>query len=235
MNRTGGKKSAGAGVPGARAPRARIALEELLAGNRRFAKGKPQNPRRRPEDFRAVAAGQSPEAVIVACSDSRVPPELLFDTGVGDLFVVRVAGNVINAGPAVRGSVEFAVDQLAVPLIVLLGHSGCGAVQSAVEHIDRKDSLPGAIDELVELIKPAVARARGRRGSLVDNAIRANVQEGVRRLASQAPILSARVRAGLLRVVGAIYDLRSGVVSLVNEREKWPGRTRAGAARRLRS
>ena len=130
------------------------ALAELVTGNQRFVNGALKNPRRRPEDFRAVADSQYPEAVIVACADSRVVPELLFDTGVGDLFVIRVAGNVVDgAGVTVKGSIEYAIAELHVPLVVVLGHSNCGAVKAAVTHIEHKDSLPGAINGLVELIK----------------------------------------------------------------------------------
>src|SRR5712692_3996794 len=109
------------------------AWRQLLAGNERFAKGQPSSPRRRPEDFRAVAEAQYPAAVIVSCSDSRVAPEILFDVGVGDVFVVRVAGNVVSgAGASVKGSIEYAVVELHVPLIVVMGHSGCGAVKAAM-------------------------------------------------------------------------------------------------------
>ena len=119
------------------------ALHDLIRGNERFAKGRPTGPRRRPEDFSALAEGQYPEAVIVSCSDSRVAPEILFDVGVGDIFVIRVAGNMIGgAGVSVKGSIEYAIAELHVPLIVVLGHSGCGALKSAIKHIDAKDRLP---------------------------------------------------------------------------------------------
>jgi carbonic anhydrase len=190
-------------------------LREMLAGNERFASGKPANPRRAPEDFRAVAAGQNPSAVVITCADSRVPPELLFDEGVGDLFVIRVAGNVVSgAGPAVKGSVEYAVAELNVPLVIVLGHTGCGAVKSAVKHIDAKDSLPGSINELVELIKPAVLSVQGQPGDQVENAIRANVNLGVDKLMKLQPILAPRVKAGRLKVVGAVYDLSTGKVTM---------------------
>ena len=108
-------------------------MRDLIRGNERFSKGQITGPRRRPEDFRALAEGQYPEAVIVSCADSRVAPEILFDVGVGDIFVIRVAGNVIGgAGASVKGSIEYAIAELHVPLIVVLGHSGCGAVKSAI-------------------------------------------------------------------------------------------------------
>jgi carbonic anhydrase len=193
------------------------ALRELLAGNERFVKGRSSSPRRRPRDFSALVAGQFPSAVIVGCADSRVPPEILFDVGVGDLFVVRVAGNVVSdAGPVVKGSIEYAVAELNVPLIMVLGHSNCGAVQAAIKHIDAKDSLPGAINDLVELIKPAVAKSKAAAGDPLDNAIRANVSIGVERLKGLQPILAGPVKESKVKVVGAVYDLRSGKVTMVD-------------------
>jgi len=190
------------------------AWHDLLDGNTRFVKGQPTGPRRSPEDFRALAEAQYPHAVIVACADSRVAPEILFDVGVGDIFVVRVAGNVIGgAGATVKGSIEYAIAELNVPLIVVLGHSGCGAVKAAMKHIDAKDSLPGAINGLVELIKPAVTQSHGKPGDALDNAIRKNVELGVERLKQLQPILAPRVKEGKLKVVGAVYDLRTGAVT----------------------
>lgn len=192
------------------------ALNDLIRGNERFAKGRPASPRRRPEDFRALAEGQYPEAVIVSCADSRVAPEILFDVGVGDIFVVRVAGNVIGGtGVTVKGSIEYAIAELHVPLIVVLGHSGCGAVKSAIQHIDAKDALPGAIDGLVELVKPAVSKSRGMPGDPLENAIRTNVELGIERLRALEPILAPRVKDGTLKIIGGVYDLRTGLVTLV--------------------
>jgi len=196
------------------------ALRDLLAGNHRFAIGKRQTPRSSPEDFRALAHGQFPEAVIVSCADSRVAPEILFDAGIGDIFVVRVAGNVVDgAGVTVKGSIEYAVAELNVPLIVVLGHTGCGAVKAAVKHIEDRDSLPGAIHGLVELIKPAVTRSQGRAGDPLENAIRQNVYMGVEKLRGLEPILAPRVRDGKVKVVGGVYDLRTGAVTLVTQGE----------------
>jgi carbonic anhydrase len=201
-------------------PRATInadeALHRLLDGNARFVKGQTASPRRSPDDFRGLAEAQYPEAVIVSCADSRVAPEILFDVGVGDIFVVRVAGNVVSgAGVTVKGSIEYAVVELNVPLIMILGHSGCGAVKAAMKHIDANDSLPGAINGLVELIKPAVAQSKRAPGDPLENAIRKNVEIGVERLNELQPILAPRIRDSKLKVVGAVYDLRSGVVTLV--------------------
>ena len=161
-------------------------LAQLLEGNKRFVKGELAHPRRRPEDFAPLAEGQAPIAIIVGCADSRVGPELVFDQGVGDLFVVRVAGNIVSgAGPSVKGSIEFAVAELGVRLIMVLGHGACGAVKAAVDHIDANDVLPGAIRELVDLIRPAAASVRGKPGDKLDNAIKANVVQNVR--AAQGP------------------------------------------------
>ncbi|MEX0642065.1 MAG: carbonic anhydrase [Pirellulales bacterium] len=191
-------------------------LKQLLAGNERFVKGELQHPRRTPDDFRAVAKAQYPVAVIVACADSRVAPELLFDMGVGDLFVIRVAGNVVDgAGVTVKGSIEYAIAELHVPLIVVLGHSNCGAVKSAVAHIDHKDSLPGAINGLVELIKPAVLKVQGQAGDIYANATRENVKIGVEKLKNLQPILAPGVKKGSVKVIGGVYDLHTGKVELL--------------------
>ena len=195
------------------------ALHKLLQGNERFVKEQPASPRRSPEDFRGLAEAQYPKAVIVSCADSRVAPEILFDVGVGDIFVVRVAGNVVSgAGVTVKGSIEYAVAELNVPLIVVLGHSGCGAVKAAMKHIDARDSLPGAINGLVELIKPAVTQTKGASGDAIENAIRKNVEIGVERLKDLQPILAPRVKDSKLKVVGALYDVRAGVVTMVELR-----------------
>ena len=201
---------------GSRAVNADEALRQLLVGNHRFMTGEPLNPRRSPKEFQTLAHGQFPEAVIVSCADSRVAPEILFDVGVGDIFVVRVAGNVIDgAGASVKGSIEYAVAELKVPLIVVLGHSGCGAVKAAIQHLNDRDSLPGAINGLVELIKPAVAKSKGIAGDPLENAIRQNVQVGVTRLQGLQPILAPRVKDGKVKVVGGVYDLSTGGVTLV--------------------
>jgi carbonic anhydrase len=192
------------------------ALRDLLYGNKRFMKGQTTGPRRSPADFQKLAAGQYPEAIIVSCADSRVAPEILFDVGVGDIFVIRVAGNVVTgAGVTVKGSIEYGVAELNAPLVMVLGHSNCGAVKAAKQHIDAKDSLPGAINGLVELVKPAVTQSKGESGDPLENAIKKNVQIGVERLKTLEPILAAKVKDGKLKVVGAVYDLSTGEVKLV--------------------
>jgi carbonic anhydrase len=190
-------------------------LTQLLDGNRRFVEGKLAHPGRKPEDFAPLAEGPAPLAVIVGCADSRVAPELIFDQGVGDLFVVRVAGNVIDgAGASVKGSIEYAIAELGVRLVMVLGHSKCGAVKAAIAHIDAKDALPGSIGPLVDIIKPAVAAMKDEPGDKLDNVIKANVERGVERLKGLEPILAGAVQKGEVKVVGGVYDLRSGKVQM---------------------
>jgi carbonic anhydrase len=191
-------------------------LKLMLAGNQRFASGASTHPRRTPADFKPLAAGQSPVACIVACSDSRVTPEIIFDLGVGELFIVRVAGNYVDgAGPSVKGSVEYAVAELGVSLIMILGHSQCGALKAAIQHLHDNDALPGAINDLVAAIKPAVTESQHLPGDALDNAIRANVRRGVDRLQGLGPIVAPAVASSKIKVVGGVYDLASGKVTIV--------------------
>jgi carbonic anhydrase len=208
--------SVAAAGPTAR-PKPEAVLEKLLEGNKRFVEGKLLHPGRAPRDFAAAAEGQSPLAVIVGCSDSRVAPELVFDQGIGDLFVVRIAGNVVSgAGATVKGSIEYAVAELGVRLIMVLGHSGCGACKAAIEHIEGSDALPGAIGELVNTIRPVVKMVAGEPGNKLANVIKANVLEGVKRLKGLEPILSNLVNSAELKVVGASYQLSTGKVEQVS-------------------
>jgi carbonic anhydrase len=199
----------------ARDPDAVLVL--LREGNKRFTSGQTSLlTRRRPSDFAGLAEGQAPIAAIIGCADSRVAPELIFDQGAGDLFVVRVAGNVVDgAGAIVKGSIEFAVAELGVRLVMVLGHSKCGAVKAAIQHVDAKDSLPGSIDGLVEMIKPAVGDAAGRTGDKLENVIRANVERSVAKLKTSGPIIPALVESGKVKIIGTVYDLASGVVEIL--------------------
>lgn len=189
-------------------------LAQLLEGNRRFVNGQLTHPGRSPKDFLALAEGQAPLAVIIGCADSRVPPEVVFDQGVGDLFVVRAAGNIVGVGPIVKGSIEFAVAELGARLIVVLGHSQCGAVKAAIQHIDDNDALPGSIGGLVDPIRAAVRAVKGRPGDKLENVTRANVELGVERLKTLDPILSKFVKDGELKIVGATYELHTGAVKV---------------------
>jgi carbonic anhydrase len=187
-----------------------------MAGNKRFANGTPTAPRREPKHFRALSGAQHPQSIVISCADSRVNPEILFDEGIGDIFVVSVAGNVVDsAGVVVTGSIEYAVAELNVPLIMVLGHSDCGAVKSAMKQISAKEALPGDIDGLVELIKPAVLRSKSRPGDPLDNAIRENVAIGVERLKGLDPIVAPAVKDAKVKVVGGVYDLATGKVTLI--------------------
>ncbi len=192
-------------------------IARLLEGNKRFVEGKLEHPGRTPAEFAALAEGQAPVAIIVGCADSRVSPELVFDQGVGDLFVVRVAGNIVSgAGPTVKGSIEFAVAVLGARLIMVLGHTQCGAVKAAIEHIDANDALPGSIGELIDPIRPAVRAVKGQSGDKLENVTNANVMQGVERLKTLDPIVSKFARSGELKVVGAVYELRSGKVRVLS-------------------
>jgi len=182
-------------------------LKELLAGNERFVTGHTMNPRQSPADYSKLASGQVPDTVIVGCADSRVPPEILFDQGVGDLFVVRVAGNVVSgAGPIVKGSIAYAVAVLGATLVVVLGHSECGAVKAALE--TKQQALPGSIRDLVGLVDTGKERE-------LDRAIAANVRSGVTRLKTLEPTISHYVETKQVKVVGAVYDLASGKVTVI--------------------
>lgn len=187
------------------------ALQVLLDGNRRFVEGKSLHPRQDLLRVKEVAAGQKPFAIIVGCSDSRVPNEIVFDQGLGDLFIVRTAGQVSSY--ASWGSIEFAEEVLGAKLIVILGHTKCGAVKAAVE----TPEVPGHIVTLINAIKPAAELVRGLPGDIVENAVRMNVALQVKQLRSLEPVLAKRVREGSIKIVGAVYDLETGKVSLVPE------------------
>ncbi len=185
------------------------ALARLKAGNERFVTGKVIHPNADADRRAEVAKGQTPFAVIVGCSDSRVGPEVVFDQGLGDLFVIRTAGNVVD--DVALGSIEYAADHLGVPLILVLGHTRCGAVSAVVAG----GEAPGHVASVVDKIKPAVDETKGKPGDAVGNAIRANVRHVVNQLRNAAPILSGLVKSGKLRVVGACYDLDTGRVALL--------------------
>jgi len=184
------------------------ALERLIDGNARFAASSAEGPNRDPERRRSLVAGQAPWAMVVSCADSRVPPELLFDVGLGELFVVRVAGNL--AMPAVLGSVELAVAELGCRLLVVLGHEGCGAVQAAMAGPDAHD---GAVRELTHRVAESFGEVEASAADPVGERVYANVRRQVALFQSSSPILSAKVAAGELRIVGAVYGLASGRVT----------------------
>jgi carbonic anhydrase len=185
-------------------------LARLMEGNARFVAGKPAKYAPLPERRAEVAKAQHPFAIVLGCADSRAAPELVFDRTVGDLFVVRVAGNVVD--DALIGSIEYSAEHLHVPLLVVLGHERCGAVTAAVEG----GEAPGHIGAFVQAIAPAVAEARNKKpGDLVDESVRANVRLVVAQLRKQSHLLAELEHEGKLKIVGARYDLDTGEVTLV--------------------
>jgi carbonic anhydrase len=185
------------------------ALQKLLDGNKRYVAGKATRPNQTVTRRNAVAKGQQPFASILSCSDSRVPPEIVFDQGVGALFVVRVAGN--SAADAGLGSLEYAVAVLRTPLLMVLGHERCGAVEAAL----KGGEVPGQIRVVVDAIKPAVEAVKGQSGDLLDGAVRANAALVVDNLKNTKPILADAVEKKMLKVVGGRYDLDTGIVEMV--------------------
>ncbi len=184
------------------------ALRRLIDGNRRYVESRLTHPDQTEERRLQVSQEQHPFAVILSCSDSRVPPEIIFDEGLGDLFVVRNAGHVVDS--AVLGSVEYAVGHLDVPLVLVVGHSSCGAVQAAVAGL-REAHLTTIVDR----IGPAVEAARRQPGDLAGNAMRENVRRAVAALTRSRPVLAAKVAGGKLRIAGAQYRLETGQVTAV--------------------
>jgi carbonic anhydrase len=188
------------------------ALARLMAGNARFVKGAPACHDFK-DDREALTGGQNPYAAILACADSRIALELTFDSGLGDLFACRVAGNFVNDD--VVASLEYAVAHLATPLIMVMGHGGCGAVAATIESLKTGVAPPGHLPSLVANIAPAVQAAQGMPGDLLANAIRENVIQTVAKLKAAGPIISAAATQGKVRIVGGVYSLADGRVDLV--------------------
>ena len=188
------------------------ALNNLMAGNARYMQGSPIHPNQSAERQAEVAQGQHPWAAILGCIDSRVPPELVFDQGLGDLFVARTAGQVIDN--VVLGSLEFAVEE-GVKLIMVLGHQSCGAVNATIQTLQTNGHAEDQIATLVEAIKPAVIEAQSQPGDLLDNSVRANVKLEVEYLKSSSQIISQALDQGTIGLVGARYDLGTGAVSVI--------------------
>jgi carbonic anhydrase len=189
------------------------ALKLLREGNKRYVEG---DSRR--HDFKrereALVGGQNPYAGILSCADSRIAPEYAFDSGRGDLFVCRVAGNFANSDTI--ASLEYAVAMLGTPLIVVLGHDSCGAVGATIKSLKDNSTLPGHLPSLVTSLTPAVKAVSGKSGDLLDNATRQNVIDNVATLKSATPILSSAVEQRKLRIVGGIYRLRDGRVEMIS-------------------
>jgi carbonic anhydrase len=187
------------------------ALNELLAGNARFAAGKPES---RPtiEAVRKLASGQSPFATVLACADSRVPVETLFDHDPGDIFVVRLAGNFVSE--AALASIEYAVAVLKSPLVMVLGHTSCGAVKAAIDYLQSGQPFPGKMQIFATAIEPAARACRDRDGEWWANAVAENVRLNTELLRT-TPILREAVAKGEAEIVGGVYDLSTGTVTLV--------------------
>lgn len=188
------------------------ALRMLLQGNARYRSGKltyDLSARRM-----QVSGAQNPFAMILTCADSRVPPELIFDRTLGDLFVVRLAGNYPTTGGL--GSFEYAYAHFQTPLLMVLGHSGCGAVQAAVDAVKTPGKpAPGDIKEIVAAISPSAHKVIGKPGDVYNNAVRQNAIDSATKIRAQHPILEEAVAGSKLRVVSAVYNLSTGGVSLV--------------------
>jgi carbonic anhydrase len=198
------------------------ALERLRAGNRRFVTGEgvreiDASPARR----RAIAEGQAPFAIVLGCSDSRVPAELVFDQGLGDLFVIRVAGNIV--APSQIGSIEFAAERFGTRLVVVMGHSDCGAITATLEALQGGEATPSPnLRSIVDRIRPAVEGLvvtgdPEDPAALVPRAVRANVEASVRRLRHGSEVLESLIRDDGLRIVGSEYALSTGEVHFLDD------------------
>ncbi|MHC5610597.1 MAG: carbonic anhydrase [Nostoc sp.] len=184
------------------------ALQKLMDGNQRFVNHQPQYPDQTALRLQEVAQAQHPFATILSCADSRVPAEIVFDQGIGDIFDVRIAGNI--ATHEAIGSIEYAVVLLGSPLLMVMGHERCGAVTAAVQN----ESLLGDISTFVKAIKPALKKVKNQPGDAVENAVVANVQYQIERL-KRSQLLTEQVRSGKLKIVGGRYDLDTGKVSII--------------------
>ena len=187
-----------------------VALTMLKDGNTRFIGGKSIKPHQDLQRIKEVSSSQKPFAIIVGCSDSRVPSEIIFDQGLGDLFIVRTAGQVSSF--ASWGTIEFGNAVLGAKLIVVMGHTKCGAVAAACKIPD----VPGHIVTLINAIKPAAQLAKKQTGDEIENAVKINVAMQVQQLQNMEPVLSKAVQSGALQIVGAVYNLESGKVDFLD-------------------
>ena len=198
-------------VAGSRRPTAEEVLARLIAGNERFVRGEARFPTVQKEVLAELARGQRPSATIIGCSDSRVPPELVFDAGFGELFIIRIAGNVIS--PEVMGTIQYAAVHLHTPLFVVLGHEGCGAVTAAVAMKEQGARERAHITVLLDGILPGLPDLDGAMTSdeKVALAVEANVRWSMHQLLD-TPEGKARMAEGIVRLVGAVYELKTGRV-----------------------
>ncbi len=184
------------------------ALRQLMEGNKRFVAQKRKSPNQDIVRLNEVAKGQKPYAAILGCADSRVPSEIVFDQGLGDLFVCRVAGNIAIAEEI--GSLEFGAAVLGTKVIMVMGHERCGAVDAAL----KGTPVPGKIGSLLDAIRPSLAKAKTLSGDPLENACKANIAYQIEQLKT-SPVLTELITAGKLKIVGGYYDLDTGTVSLV--------------------
>ncbi len=185
------------------------ALKKLITGNKRFAERNMQHPNQTEERQNEIISGQKPFAIILSCSDSRIPPEIVFDQGLGDLFVIRVAGNILD--DIIKGSIEYAVDHLKVKLVMVLGHSNCGALKAAIAGGKVSMNISHIIDSLL----PSVTKARELKGDIHENATKLNILRAVEKLMASPPVLDTLVEKGQVKIVGAYYDLETGLVEIL--------------------
>ena len=185
-------------------------MQMLLSGNDRYVAKKLTHQHQDAARIHEIAAGQHPIAIVLGCSDSRVPPEVIFDHGLGDLFVIRVAGNVID--DVVLGSIEYAVGEFGVSLVMVLGHERCGAVIAAVKHL----KVPGHISALMIAIEPALSQIKESDHDPINAAVIANIRLTVERIKTSEPVLGELVRLEKVKIVGAQYGLDDGLVKLVS-------------------
>lgn len=188
------------------------ALQRLIAGNERYVSGNSQT-----HDFKdereALVSGQNPFVAVLSCSDSRIAPEYAFDTARGDLFAVRVAGNFVTGEGL--GSLEYAVAVLGAPLILVLGHESCGAIEAGIKAVKDKTVFPGQIPTLTHALQPAVEKVLKQPGNLMENATAQNVKDSVQRLKGATPLLTDAIAKGKLKIVGGVYRLATGKVEMI--------------------
>ena len=187
----------------------KIILQRLLDGNKRFVSGNTLNPNQGKDRIIELSESQNPVAAIVGCADSRVPPAIVFDQGLGDLFVVRTAGNLID--DLALGSIEYATEYLGVELIVVLGHSKCGAVEAAVQNTN----VSGNIKTIINKIKPAVKKAKDLPGDLTDNAVKENVKLVANKIKTSKPILTKLYKDNKINIESAFYEVETGKVHMI--------------------
>ncbi len=185
------------------------AFAKLKEGNLRFTKGKAIHPDQSSATRIALAGGQKPFAVIVTCSDSRLSPEIIFDQGLGDLFVIRVAGNTVD--DVALGSIEYAVEHLGSQLVVVMGHDKCGAVKAAVEGVQTGKHPGEHIISVTAPILPVVTSARLLKGDLLENSIKMNAEKQAANLKKSEPILSEKFAAKKIKIFSCVYHFNTGV------------------------